>query len=92
VCCKLVIFVSQIFPLFIPEIIASFTSYIAAIIPIYFGSDPVTTVICVVYLNLTVLNILCQIIFYAASVRDNLASLWPKFCYFLSSVNIHTII
>jgi hypothetical protein len=35
--CKLINFVSQIFPLFIPEMPASFTSYIVKIIPIYFA-------------------------------------------------------
>jgi hypothetical protein len=35
VCCKLVNFVFQMFPLFIPEMSAGFTSYIVQIIPIY---------------------------------------------------------
>jgi hypothetical protein len=36
VCYKLINFVFQIFPLFIPEISAGFTTYIIQIIPIYF--------------------------------------------------------
>jgi hypothetical protein len=35
VCCKIINFVFQIFPLFVPEMSTSFTSYIVPIISIY---------------------------------------------------------
>jgi hypothetical protein len=40
---KLINFVFQTFPLFIPEISAGFTSYIVQIVPIHQGARPVQT-------------------------------------------------
>jgi hypothetical protein len=54
--CKLINFVFQVFPLFIPEMPAGFTSYTVQIIPIYLNT--VTTSIRLVSFDLIILSIL----------------------------------
>jgi hypothetical protein len=83
VCCKLVNFVLQIFPLFVPEMSSS--SRHCSDYTHSFDSDPVTVAMWLLSFDLIILNIVHQTMAYDASVH-NTDSLWLKCDIFSNSL------
>jgi hypothetical protein len=83
VCCKLVNFVFQIFPLFVPEMSSS-SRHCSDYLHL-FDSDPLTVAIWLVSFDLIILNGVHQTMAYDASLRNNLHSLWLKCDIFSNS-------
>jgi hypothetical protein len=82
VCFKLINFVFQIFPLFLPGMSTIFMSYIVKIIAIYLAwvLQKHCTLACFLLSNFY--TFLCNVD-YSALVRNNLYSLWLKLLYCL---------